>query len=295
MNNPLSPYYFILRKEMIQYNGKILFILLFTLILFSSCNTQRKIIKAPIREEGADYLFKKLKEHELNYSTFKAAFSADYENKGQTSSFSGQIRIHRDSMIWLSFTPALGIEVLRMLVTQDSVKFINNMNKTFFKGDYTDVNRYLNTNIDFDIIQSFLTGNDLSFYENGKFRVSIDNNLYKLSTAGRMKLKKFIRNSREHLRVLIQNIWIDPQNFKIIHADVKEIEAPNLKLQADYASFEKVGEQLFPKTMSFDISADNNIRVGIDLSRITINTVLVLPFKIPQSYRPVKQNPDPEK
>jgi outer membrane lipoprotein-sorting protein len=150
------------------------------------------------------------------------------------------------------------------------------------------VNRYLNTNIDFDILQSFLTGNDLSFYENGAFRASLDNNLYKLSTAERTKLKKFVRNNQENLRVLIQNIWIDPESFKILRATVKEIRAPNIQLEANYSSFEMIENQLFPKEMSFDISADNNLAVTVSFNKITINTVQVFPFKIPQSYHPVK-------
>ena len=264
------------------------FSFLLLLIILASCSTQRKIIKAPIKEEGADYLFKKLKEHELQYHWFTAKFSAEYSNKGQTNSFNGQIRIRKDSVIWLSFSPALGIEVFRMMLTQDSVKFLNRMNNTFFAGDYNYVNHYLNTNIDFDILQSFLTGNDLSFYENGKFRAGIDNGIYKLVTAERIKLKKFVRNSQENLRVLIQTIWIDPENFKITHADVKEIREPNIQLEARYSSFEEIENQLFPKDMSFDISADNNLSVTVSFKKITFNIAQAFPFKIPQSYHPVK-------
>lgn len=264
------------------------FSFLLLLIILASCSTQRKIIKAPIKEEGVDYLFKKLKEHELQYQWFTAKFSAEYSNKGRTSSFNGQIRIRKDSVIWLSFSPAFGIEVFRMMLTQDSVKFINRMNNTFFAGDYNYVNHYLNTNIDFDILQSFLTGNDLSFYENGKFKAGVDNGIYKLMTAERKKLKKFVRNSQENLRVLIQTIWIDPANFKITHADVKEIREPNIQLEARYSSFAKIENQLFPKDMSFDISADNNLYVTVSFNRITFNIAQAFPFKIPQSYHPVK-------
>ncbi len=264
------------------------FSFLLMLIILASCSSQRMIIKAPIKEEGAEYLFKKLKEHELQYNWLTAKFYAEYKNKGQTTSLNGQIRIRKDSVIWLSFSPALGIEVFRMMLTQDSVKFINRMNNSFFTGDYNYVNRYLHTNIDFDILQSFLTGNDLSFYENGKFRAGLDNNSYKLATAERMKLKKFIRNSQEKLRVLIQNIWIDPESFKITRADVKEIRDPNIKLESRYSSFEKIGDQLFPKEMSFDISADNNLSVTVSFNKITVNTAQTFPFKIPQSYHPAK-------
>ncbi len=104
----------------------------------------------------------------------------------------------------------------------------------------------------------------------------------------RMKLKKFVRNSQENLRVLIQTIWIDPESFKITRANVKEIREPNIQLEAQYSSFEKVGNQLFPKDMSFAISADNNLSINVNFNKIGIGTPQVFPFKIPQSYRPVK-------
>jgi hypothetical protein len=103
-----------------------------------------------------------------------------------------------------------------------------------------------------------------------------------------MKLKKFVRNRQENIRVLIQTIWIDPVNFKITRAVVKEIREPNIQLEAQYSSFEKIEEQLFPKEMSFDISASNNLSVTVSFNKITVNTQQGFPFKIPQSYRPIK-------
>jgi hypothetical protein len=267
--------------------SSILFFTVLTILVFSSCNPQKKLIKTPIREEGADYLIEKLKSSELKYDGFTAKFSAEYSNKGQTNSFNGQIRIQKDSLIWLTFSPMLGIEVFRMMITQDSVMFINRMNDTYFAGDYEYVNRFLNTNIDYDILQSFLTGNDLSFYEKGKFRASIDKGQYKLATAGRMKLKMAVRSGQEPLNVLIQNLWIDPGTFKITQADVKEIRRPGTQLDARYSVFEKIGEQLFPKEMTFDISADNNLHVEVSFTKITINQPMTFPFHIPKGYKRV--------
>ena len=256
-----------------------------TITFISSCSPQKKLIKAPIREEGADYLMEKLRTNELNYHAFTAKFSAEYTNKGQKNAFNGQIRIRKDSLIWLSFSAVLGIEVIRIMITQDSVMFINRINNTYFMGDYAYVNKFLNTNIDYDILQSFLTGNDLSFYEKGKFRASLDRGQYKLSTAGRMKLKKAVRTGQEPLNVLIQNIWIDPEHFKITQANVKEIRKPGTQLESCYSAFEKIGSQLFPKEMTFDISADNNLHVTASFSKININQPVTFPFRIPKGYR----------
>lgn len=258
-------------------------------VLFSlSCSPTRKAIKAPLKEEGAEYLFNKLKEHELKFDWLSAKFSAEYENQGTTVSFSGQLRIRKDSLIWISLTPLLGIEAVRIIISQDSVKLINRLDDTFFIGNYDYVNRFLNTNIDYDILQAFLIGNDLQSYENAKFRASIDKGEYKLSTSERRKLKKFVRNSNENLKVYIQNIWLDARTFKITFADVKEIRRENIKLEATYLEFEDIQGQLFPKNMEFFIRAENNIRVKTDFTKINIDIPLQFPFKIPAKYKQVR-------
>jgi len=245
-------------------------------------------MRAPINEEGADYLFAKLKEKELKFDWFSAKFSAEYSNKGKENSFNGQIRIRKDSMIWISLTPMLGIEAVRLMISQDSVKMINRLNDTYFIGDYEYVNHFLNTNIDFDLLQAFLLGNDLQFYEDGKFRASIDQGDYKLSTGERRKLKKFVHNSQENLKVFIQNIWLDPVSFKITRADVKEIRRDNIRLESTYGDFEMLDNQLFPRKMTYNILADNTIKVKANFSKMTINIPMSFPFKIPASYQPVK-------
>ncbi|MEI6456029.1 MAG: DUF4292 domain-containing protein [bacterium] len=255
---------------------------------FIACNPSRKAIKAPLKEEGADYLFNKLKEHELKFNWLSAKFSAEYENNGTTFSFSGQIRVRKDSLIWITLTPMLGIEAVRIMISQDSLKMINKLNDTYFIGDYEYLNRFLNTNIDYDILQAFLIGNDFQSYENTKFRASIDRGEYKLSTSERQKLKKFVRNTNENLKVYIQNIWLDSQTFKITFADVRELRRENIKLEATYLEFEDIQGQLFPKKMEFNIRADNNIHVAVEFSKISINTPLQFPFKIPSSYKQIR-------
>jgi hypothetical protein len=267
---------------------RLLILLPACVFLLQSCSPARKVMKAPIKEEGAEFLFSKLKEKELKFDWFSAKFSAEYTNKGNENSFSGQIRIRKDSLIWITLTPMLGIEAMRLMITQDSVKMMNRLNDTYFAGNYNYVNTFLNTNIDFDLLQAFLLGNDLQFYEDGKFRASIDRNEYKLSTGERRKLKKFVKNSEENLKIFIQNIWLDPASFKITHADVKEIRRDNIKLEASYGDFEAVGDQLFPKKITYAIWADNTIKVKADFSKMMINTPLQFPFKIPASYLPVK-------
>ena len=271
--------------KLISWN--LILIVMSAILLLASCKTQRSIIKKPIKEEGADYLFKKLKEHELKFDWFSARFSADYKNGNQETSFSGQIRINKDSIIWLSLS-VMGIEGLRIMISQDSINYINRLNRTYVIGDWFDLNRFLNTDIDYDILQSFLIGNDISFYEEGKFKATIDKDEYKLIAAARSKMKKYIRNHQDVLKIFIQNIWLNPETFKITRADVKETRKQNIKLDATYSSFEEIKNQLFPREMTYQINAENRIFIDVTFSRINIDKALTFPFRIPSSYARVR-------
>jgi outer membrane lipoprotein-sorting protein len=265
-----------------------LFISAALLAVLSSCKTQRAVIKEPLKEAGAELLLSKLKEKELKFDWLTAKFSADYKNKDTEHSFGGQIRIRKDSLIWISLSPMMGIEVIRLMVSQDSVKFINRMNNTYFVGDYDYLNKFLNTNIDFDILQAFLIGRDLSFYDYDHFKATVDGHLYKLTTTDRQKLKNYVKSSEEEVKAFIQNIWLDPETYKITQADVKEVKREKQRLEATYGSFEPIQGQLFPMKMEYNIYADNNIFSTATFSKVTIDEPQQFPFKIPASFKPVK-------
>jgi hypothetical protein len=265
-----------------------LFSFLLIIILFSSCRSTRSIIKEPIKEYGADYLFEELKNNELQFDWFSAKFSLKVINDKSKLSLNGQIRIKKDSLIWVSFSPALGIEVMRILITNDSIKLLNRIANTYFISDYKYVNNFLETNIDYDILQSFIIGNDFSYYENGKFKASIDGMDYRLVTAGRQKLKKYIKRADEPLNIFIQHIWLDPINFKIKHVSLKEIKKQNKKIDAEYEDFVSIDKQLFPTTVTYKILADNKIDVFLNFSKISLKHDLKFPFRIPSKYSRIK-------
>jgi hypothetical protein len=255
----------------------------FLSVILISCSSRRHTIKEPLKEAKAAYLLEALALNELQFDWFSAKFSIDYIYDKKLTEFRGQIRIRKDSIIWLSFSPALGIEMARLKITNDSVFFMNRLNKSYLKGDYTFINEYLHTNIDFDILQSLIIGNDFQFYEKSKFRATVDGQEYKLSTAERRKLKKFVKQDETDAKAYYQNIWLDPETFKISRVTIKEI-TNDKKLNAYYSNFKDHEGQLFPFKIHFEIIADEKIEVKVDYSRIRIDEPTSFPFTIPSKY-----------
>ncbi len=269
---------------LLESGKSILLLTLLFAVFMVSCRSARSVIKEPIKEYGADYLFEKLKENELKFDWFSAKFNLDLVIDNKKNSLSGQIRVRKDSVIWLSFSPALGIEMARLIITTDTVKFINRINKTYFSGDENIVNDFLDSNIDFDVIQSILLGNDLTYYENGKFRATYDSKEYHLVTGGRQKLKKYVKTQADVERIFIQNIFLNPETFKVTQMKIKELKKENKKLDASYSDFNYIENQLFPHKVFYDLVADKNIQVNLRYSKIVIDKPQVFPFKVSSKY-----------
>ncbi len=248
-----------------------------------SCSGSRHAIKEPLKEAKSTYLLEELAKNELQFDWFSAKFSIDYIYDRKFTEFKGQIRIRKDSIIWLSFSPALGIEMARLKITTDSVFYMNRINKTYLVGDYRFISDFLKTNIDFDMLQSLIIGNDFQFYEKSKFKATVDAQEYKLSTAERHKLKKFVKKDETDAKAFYQNIWLSPENFKITRVTIKEI-TNDKKLDAYYSDFRDHDGQLFPFDIIFEINANEKIVVKVNYSRIRIDEPHTFPFTIPGKY-----------
>jgi hypothetical protein len=267
---------------------QILFAILISTV-FLSCTASRKAVREPIKEQGADYLTGKLKEHEFKFNQFSTKFNATYEVDRKKTSISGNLRIERDSIIWISITPALGIEAVRFMLTPDSIKFINRLNNTFLANKFTYINQLINKTLDYDMAQAFLLGNDFSLYETNTFKASVENQQYKLSTTDRRKLRRYVRRSEDDISIPIQSIWLDPESFKVTKVLLKEAERDSRRFVADYAGFADINQEQIPSDLEFKVETDEQkIYIKINYSKIQINQEQTYPFRIPESYSEIK-------
>jgi hypothetical protein len=265
-------------------------LVLFTLLfVFSSCKTQKKITlnngKCILDFKNARTLATNLKNNELKFEWLKAKLSADAFIDSTDRAFSVALRIKKDSIIWMSLTK-LGIEGARILITKDSVKFVNPIDKRFFKGDFTYISKLLNTELDFEMLQSLLVGNSVTFYdEDEKIKPGMDNCQYTLGTVRKFKIRKAERG--RELREPAQSIYLVPETFKISRILFYEFN-PDRSFDAQYGEFTKVDStQSFPFKMKYTIKAQKNVNIDLNFNKVTLNEEQTFPFKIPDNYEQI--------
>lgn len=266
---------------------RLLFILAIPVLILglASCKSTRAALKKPIKEKDFDYLYAKMLENQLHFDYLNANFSISYLEEKNKTDLRGQLRIKNDSITWIAFSPALGIQAARVSLTNDSIKFINRLSKKYFQGEYKLLDSILNTTIDYSILQSMIVGNDITHYDVSKYKASIDGGIYRITIQERKKIKKYLRSEDVDSRVLVQNIWLDPENFRIKKVDLKELnDGDNKKLEVVYEDYMQVDNQHFPRKITITVASQNTIVIDVNFTKVELNKPLRFPFKIPKKY-----------
>jgi hypothetical protein len=252
--------------------------------MLSACESRKKVVDKP--EQGynkVDSVFQTLKDNEFKYDWLKASFKVSAETSDGSFNFSGQLRMRKDSIIWISISPALGIEVVRLMVTPDSVFLINKLKRTYIKEDVSHINDFLGTELDFDMVQSLLIGNDFTYYSKDQFQIRETDQEYIFNTVSRRKLKEHLDSTNVD-NLLIQKMFLSKTNYKITQQDIKQVRNPNKKLTVLYSDFMELNNQLIPSTEKFQIKGVEDIKIDLDFSKFTVNESMRFPFKISSKY-----------
>jgi hypothetical protein len=252
----------------------------------TSCSSTKRVsAKKNLKKYGFEYLRIKMKENTLSFNDLSAKLSLTYKNEKSSTSLRGQMRIREDSILWISFSPAMGIEAARLILTQDSIKFINRLNKTYFTGEYQMLDTLISTTIDYVIVQSMILANELPYYKLDNFSVKADDNMYLLTMEKKRKVKRKIKKGKSPTNVIVEKVWLDPVNFRMRRLEMNEIGNDKKKLVVQYDDYRETDGKMFPYRIKISIFADNDIVIDVNYNKVHFGESLRFPFRIPSKYK----------
>ena len=125
---------------------KIAILFLLTVLLFTSCASRKKTV-APAPPQSFEWL--------------TANLSIQAEGNGMAyNDLSGQLRMRKDSIVWLNMTATMGVEVLRAKISNDSVWLLNRLEKTYLAEPLDSVSAQLGIPLSLPLVQILLLDNN---------------------------------------------------------------------------------------------------------------------------------------
>ena len=116
------------------------------LLLATSCASRKKTVQSQ-QQQSFEWL------------TANMAIQAD-GNDMTYNDLSGQLRMRKDSIIWLNVTATMGVEVLRAKVSNDSVWIVNRMEKTYLAEPLDTISAQLGMPLSLPLVQTLLLDNN---------------------------------------------------------------------------------------------------------------------------------------
>lgn len=261
-------------------------VLLLIVMVLSSCKTKKLVVGdrliLPIKTA---VLIDTVQHQALNFDLLSAKLAIKYSGS-QKMSLKGNLRMKKDSVIWISLSPGLGIEAARMLIGTEGVKFMNRIEKNYALYSYEELSEKFNTTLNFTMIQAFLMGNHMLPLNKESMYSDIPNqSQYRISNFTDRQLRK-IKKDRFLPEELIYMLLVHPENYRP-EAQLLEDKINERSLEIKYQDYTKLNNSYLPEKIDISIIAKEKSEVKISMSKIETPSELKFHFRIPSKYEEV--------
>lgn len=245
-------------------------------LLFGSCarkatptvstggpGTSTTVAEPKVRATNTSFLF-------LN-----AKGKAQINLKGNKQGANLALRMRRDSIIWISAS-LVGIEGVRAVLTHDSVRVLNRLEKTYFSGGYDYLSKLLNVPVSFAQMQAILLGDYLPAPTGVSPKIADED-------AGRQRVSYPLAD------VLVERL-LQPGTGRVQQLKVSDT-ASKRDLTVDYTDFKPLDDaSALPFANSVFIQAQQPTAgaatAAINYSKVNVGRErLTFPFAVPKGYK----------
>jgi len=243
-----------------------LFVLFFLTILISSCGSTR-IEGVKVKRKSARFLLNEMEKTLPDYTTFSGRARIKYADRKNKTSFTANIRLEKDKRIWISISPMMNIEVGRALITPDSIKIIDRINKEYTARSFDFIENYVDYPVDFTTLQELIIGTLVPEVAND--RSDIRDNAHLL---------------RKENRTMENFLWIDPFRYYIKKMEIYDVKRRQ-KMTVQLNDYTAKADGFFSEERYIVLKAPESAEINIDYSRVSFNKDLEFPFTVSSQYR----------
>ena len=264
-------------------------ILIAAISLLASCRSTRAIGRAVAKKDTAEKIspvvvsngvdtqqlirttLQHLDSNRINYKTFSAKVGVDYKGTdGKSHGVNANIRMYRDSLIWVSANAILGIEAMRVVVTKDSVKLLNKLDKIYSARSISYLQEMTSLPLDLYALQDMIIGNPV-FLDSNIIRYTAGGGVINILSLGKYFKNMLTLNEGDGTLVLSKLDDADPMRSRTAHLSYNDYET-------------KKGPP-FSTRRQIVVSEKGRLEIKLDFKNYSFNEGVEFPFSVPKNYK----------
>lgn len=266
------------------------FIILFIPFLFACKSKEVVVTQEPLKERTQAFLTRNIEKNRFEFDWLGMKLDAEFTSGEEQQGFKATVRMRKDSAVSVSVSPALGIEVLRLLVDKDSLKMVSEIpgDKYVFLGSVNQLTDLAKIDLDLSTLQDLLIGNPIGLSrEEGRMKSGIeklDVEYYTLVSRMSRRVRRAtedqdsltIRDGRRVPKRLEDNdwisskFWIESDLYKVVKCELTDIRTKRM-VQINYSEFDEEDPSHYPHKCNIQID-DVKGKTALDFKIVRLNT-----------------------
>jgi hypothetical protein len=256
-----------------------------------SCKSKEVIVtQEPLKERSQAFLIRHIDKNKFDFEWLGMKLDAEFTNGDDQQGFKATVRMRKDSAVSVSVSPALGIEVLRLIVDKDSLKMVSDIpgDRYVFLGSVDQLSALAKIDLDVSTLQDLLIGNPIGLSrEEGKMKSGIelqDVEYYTLVSRLSRRVRRATESqdslsNHEGRRIskrledndwISSKFWIESNNYKIVKCELTDIRTRRM-VQINYYDFDEEDLSHYPHKCNIQID-DIKGKTSLDFRIIRLNT-----------------------
>lgn len=237
--------------------------------------TQHQTIKADSASLAAADTFNKemlakLRGNYINFNTFSAKLKVDFETEAkQMSGINANMRLQKDSIIWISVSAPIIGEVARAVITPDSLKAIDKFHKIVYLRNMKDAKDILNIPFDFKTLQDLIIGNPI-YLTDSVYQVVKTPAVISFTCDSTMFTSLF-------------NVFADDyvlQQSKVMDKDTTRKRS----IELTYGEYKSLDKVKFATLRRVFVEEKNYTKINMEFNKIDFDQPVSFPFTVPSGY-----------
>ena len=258
-------------------------------IVVSSCRSTKKIQTvintkrdtvhaAPVADSRVDSLryirevLTTVQKNRIDFRTFSAKVKVNFEGMdGKKSDFNAFINLKKDSILWISINAALGIEAFRVLITPDSVKVLNKIDRIVQLRSVEYLQEVVKIPITFQDLQDLLVGNPVYLDSSNIVSYKKEEKTVSLISLGHIF---------KHLLTLNNN------DMSLQYSKLDDVDAVrNRTAYITYGEYETKNNMRFSTFRKITVTEKAKLDIEMQFKQFDFNGTLSYSFRIPRNYK----------
>jgi outer membrane biogenesis lipoprotein LolB len=254
------------------------FCCLLLIVATNSCKSKKVVSTKPVEtklpQQGptpTEVVLNTVDANTNNFSFYQSRAKVNYKDDKQKVELDVNLIMEKDQYIWMSVTAVLGIEVARIMITQDSVKILDRLHRKYIAADFDYIQRMSNVPLKLNNLQNLIVGNTV--FNNSVQKSVVDTILGALSVSTLINTQK-------------QTTFYNT-NYKVNRTLIAE-QNQSRQLNITYPTYATFDQNVYPSALNINIRAEKNIECTFELSNFVFTKKRETQFTVPSGYEVVK-------